>query len=92
MVIDSSAVVNLPYDSDIKVKKKENAQKVKPVDDPGKGNEPELNINKDKVTKKTPEMRKFDTGEIYNQNGSLKDNGDLFKDQEVKEKTVDIVI
>jgi len=92
MVIDSSAVINIAYDGDLKVKKKEEGQEIKPVDGSGSGSEPELNINKDQITEKTPEARKLDTGDIYKQNGEIKDEENSGKNQEMKAKTIDIVI
>lgn len=92
MVIDSSVVINLPNDGEFRVKKRQDAAEIKPVEQSGKSDDPELDISRDKITEKTPETRRFDTGEIYNKYGEIgyERNGD--GETEIKPKTIDVIV
>ena len=89
MVIDSSAVVNLPHDGEFRAKKKQDTAEIKPVETSGKGDEPELDISRDKITEKTPEVRRFDAGEIYNKYGEIS-NGD--DEGQMKTTSIDVIV
>ena len=84
MVIDSSVVINLPHDGEFKVKKREGPEEIKPVEKSGDSDEPELDISRDKITEKSPETRRFDTGELYNKYGEI--DRDRNSDSNVEEK------
>lgn len=92
MVIDSSTIINVLFENESRIKKAEDSQKIKPVDNAGGGREPELNISKDKVTEKRPDLRRFDTGDIYKQNGDIKNEDTLDHNPGIKTKSIDIVI
>ena len=90
MLIDSSVVINLPHDGEFRIKKRQNADEIKPVERSGKGDEPELDIKKDKITEKNPDARRFDAGEIYNKYGEVDRDGN--EDTETKAKNIDVVV
>ena len=90
MLIDSSVVINLPHDGEFRAKKREGPEEIKPVERSGHGDEPELDINRDKITEKTPETRSFDAGDIYNKYGEV--GRDRNENTEVKAKTIDVVV
>ena len=92
MVIDSSIVVNNPHDGEFRVKKREDAEKIKPVEDAGNSDEPELNIEKDKITEKSHEKRYFDTGDIYNKNGEIDQEWKRDENKEMKAQTIDLLV
>jgi hypothetical protein len=92
MVIDSSVVINLPHDGEFRVKKRQEASEIKPVETSGKGDEPELDISRDKITEKTPEVRSFDAGEIYNKYGEIGNGGNGDDEAQMKTKSIDVII
>ena len=90
MVIDSSAVINLPHDGEFRIKKRQDAEEIKPVEKSGNSDEPELDISRDKITEKTPETRRFDAGDLYNKYGEI--DSDRDKDTEMMTKTIDVIV
>lgn len=92
MVIDSSVVINNPHEGEFRVKKREDAEKIKPVEGSGKSDVPELDIDKDKVKEKTPETRRFDTGEIYKKNGEIDREWNREENSGMKAKTIDLLV
>ena len=92
MVIDSSVVI-LPNEGEFKVKKKEAAEEIRPVETSGRNDGAELDLKRDKITEKTPEQRNFDTGYMYNKNGNL--NNDESGNQDptgMNLKSIDVVV
>lgn len=92
MLIDSSAVINLPNDGEFRAKKRQNAEEIKPVEKSGNSDEPELDNNRDKITEKTPDTRRFDTGDIYNKYGEVGRERERDDNTEVKAKTIDVIV
>ena len=90
MIIDSSVVINLPHDGEFRVKKRQNAEEIKPVERSGKGDEPELDISRDKITEKTTDTRHIDAGALYNKYGEVDQAGD--EELEIKAKNIDVIV
>jgi hypothetical protein len=90
MFIDSSVVINLPHDGEFKVKKREGVEDIKPVEKSGDSDEPDLDVDRDKITEKAPETRRFDTGELYNKYGAIDRERD--GNTEMKAKNIDVII
>jgi hypothetical protein len=88
MFIDSSIVVNNPIEGEFKVKKKDPVDKIKPVEKSGSSEEAELNNNRDKITEKTPDTRRFDTGILYNKYGET----DRDENAGIKPKPISVVV
>jgi hypothetical protein len=88
MFIDSSIVVNNPIEGEFKVKKKELIDKIKPVENSGNSEEVELNNNRDKITEKTPDTRRFDTGPLYNKYGET----DRDENAGIKPRSISVVV
>jgi len=92
MVIDSSVVINLPHDGEFRVKKRQDTAEIKPVEKSGKSDDPELDISRDKITEKNPEVRRFDAGEIYNKYGEIGHEKKREEETEIKYKTIDVIV
>jgi hypothetical protein len=88
MFIDSSVVVINPVEGEFKVKKRDEINKIKPVENSGSSEEMELNNNRDKITEKTPDTRRFDTGTIYNKYGET----DRDENAKINTKPVSVVV
>ena len=88
MLIDSSIVVMNPVEGDFKARKKGELGQIKPVENAGKGKEAELKNDRDKITEKKPDTRRFDTGALYNKYGEP----DRDENDEVKQKPVNVVV
>ena len=80
MMIDSIINVPVSQDADLRINKKDEGQEdLRPVEESGKGNGPELNFNKEEASGVRSADRKADSGdarqEIYSAEGRLlKDN------------------
>ena len=92
MLIDSSVVINLPHDGEFRVKKRQDAAEIKPVEKSGKSDDPDLDISRDKITEKTPEIRRFDAGEIYNKYGEIGQERNGEGETEIKPKSIDLIV
>ena len=92
MVIDSSVVIHNPHDGDLKIKKREDTEKIKPVEGSGKSDNPELDFEKDKIKEKTIQSHRFDVGAIYNKNGEIDGGWDNDEKTGMKAKTIDILV
>ena len=92
MVIDSSAVINLPGDGEFRTKKRDGPAKIKPVETSGNSYEPELDISRDKITEKAPETRRFDAGDIYNRYGELDRERSEEQSANVEADTIDVIV
>ena len=88
MVIDSSVVIINPHDGELRIKKREDAEKIKPVEGSGKSDDPELNFDKDKIKEKKPGLNRFDVGTVYNKNGVI----DQGENKRMKAKTIDLLV
>ncbi|MBN1903760.1 MAG: hypothetical protein JW927_01550 [Deltaproteobacteria bacterium] len=88
MIIDSSVVINNPGEGEFKVRKKDGPDKIKPVEKSGGSEEAKLNNNRDKITEKNPDTRRFDTGTLYNKYGEP----DRDDNAGAKPKPIDVVV
>ena len=71
MIIDSSVVINIPHETDYKIKKKEETEDIKPVEDSNNSNRAKLDFNKDRIENKKKGATERDTGSIYGNKGEL---------------------
>ncbi len=90
MVIDPSVVINLPHDGEFRAKKRAGPEEIKPVEKSGDSDEPELDISRDKITEKTPEIRRFDAGDLYNKYGEI--DRDRDENAGMKANTIDVIV
>ena len=88
MVIDSSVVIINPHEGELRIKKREDTEKIKPVEGSGKSDDPELNFDKDKIKEKKPGPQRFDVGTVYNKNGAI----DQGENKGMKAKKVDLLV
>ena len=88
MVIDSSVVIINPHDGELRIKKREDAEKIKPVEGSGKSDDPELNFDKDKIKEKKPGPHRFNVGTVYTKNGEI----DQSENMGMKAKTIDLIV
>jgi hypothetical protein len=71
MIIDSSVVINTPQETDYKIKKKDETEDIKPVEDSNNGKRAELDFNKDRIEDNQTETMARDTGAIYGNKGEI---------------------
>jgi hypothetical protein len=92
MVIDSSVVINNPHDGDFRIKKREDAEKIKPVERSGSSNESENNMEKDKIKEKRHETRRFGIGDMYNKNGAIERERNGNENTGMKATSIDLLV
>ena len=92
MVIDSSVVINNPHDGEFRIKKRDDAEKIKPVEKSGSSNDSENNMEKDKIKEKRLETRRFGIGDMYNKNGGIERERNGNENTGMKATSIDLLV
>ncbi|MBN1625108.1 MAG: hypothetical protein JW944_01175, partial [Deltaproteobacteria bacterium] len=72
MVIDTFASMPATQETDIKVKKRSDAEDLNPIEESGESNSPELDFNKEEIANSRAEDTVRDAGETYGAKGHLR--------------------
>ena len=96
MIIDTHASMLIPQEMDIRIRKKNEAQDLRPIEDTGNSNSPELDFNKEEPTEVNSPDTPIEAGDIrediYSARGKLSRESEIGKDNDYDNRNIDIIV
>ena len=96
MIIDSMVAIPAMQESDIRIKKKNELEDQRPIEESDKSNDLELDFREDKTeaakTEDGMERKNDGVGDVYNEDGRLLRESDMKQETDQENRSIDMII